>query len=197
MNHTDDDFLFLKLKQGDVGAFETLFQNKRLQLLKFITVYTKSVEVAEELTQEVFVRLWNARENIDVSKNGTSYLYTIAKNLSLNYLRAQTKEATLKSELWERSKRFHSTPEEHIVFKEYMTIFNAILEELPQKKRLIYTMSKQDGKSHDEIAAKLGLSKKTVKNNLSQTLRLIRDRLEPYLEYTIKAILISLTSTFF
>lgn len=197
MNHTDDDFLFLKLKQGDVGAFETLFQNKRLQLLKFITVYTKSVEVAEELTQEVFVRLWNARENIDVSKNGTSYLYTIAKNLSLNYLRAQTKEATLKNELWQRSKRFNSTPEEHIVFKEYMTIFNTILEELPQKKRMIYTMSKQDGKSHDEIAAKLGLSKKTVKNNLSQTLRLIRNRLEPYLEYTIKAILISLTSTFF
>ena len=197
MNQTDDDFLFLKLKQGDVSAFEMLFRNKRVQLLKFIVVYTKSVEVAEELTQEVFIRLWNARENIDVDKNGTAYLYTIAKNLALNYLRAQTKEATLKSELWQRSKRFHSTPEEHIVFKEYLTIFNAILEELPQKKRQIYIMSKQDGKSSDEIAAKLGITKKTVKNNLSQTLRLIRDRLEPYLEYTIKAILIVVTSAFF
>ena len=197
MNQPDDDFLFLKLKQGDVGAFEVLFHNKRVQLLKFIMMYTKSVEVAEELTQEVFIRLWNARENIDVSKNGTAYLYTIAKNLALNYLRAQTKEATLKSELWQRSKQFHSTPEEHIVFKEYLTIFNAILEELPQKKRLIYRMSKEDGKSNDEIAAKLGLSQKTVKNNLSQTLRLIRERLQPYLEYTIRAVIISITSTFF
>lgn len=191
MDHNRDEILFYKLSQGDVGAFEELFQQRRQQIFKFIVMYTKSTTVAEELTQEVFIRLWKSRASINMNQNPKSYLNTIAKNLALNYLRSQTKQARLKEELWERSQRFSSNPEDQLVFKDYQAIFNSILEELPQKKRDIYVLSKHHGKTHDEIATELGLSKKTVKNNLWEAFKLIRTRLEPYLEYTIKFIIIA------
>ncbi|MDG3581185.1 RNA polymerase sigma factor [Galbibacter pacificus] len=197
MKDTDDHFLFIKLKQDDIAAFEAIFSHYRLPILKFIVSYAKSVEVAEELTQETFIRLWESRATLNAQKSCRSFLYTIAKNLSLNYLRSNTKEEILKQELWDRVKMAQANPEERIVFEEYQTIFNQILEELPQKKRTIYIMSKYEGRSNEEIATTLGVTKKTVKNNLWETLRIIKDRLEPYLEYTIRIVLISFFSTFF
>jgi len=187
----------MQLKQNNMAAFEAIFARYRMPILKFIISYTKSAEVAEELTQEVFVKLWDTRKGLKADKNCKSLLFTIAKNLALNHLRAATKEEALKNELWARIQVAHYNPEEKIVFEEYQTIFDEILNELPQKKRTIYLMSKHEGRSNQEIASLLGLTKKTVKNNLWETLRIIKARIEPYLEYTTRVLLISFFSSFF
>lgn len=197
MSTKDDDLLFMQLKQNNMAAFEAIFARYRMPILKFIISYTKSAEVAEELTQEVFVKLWDTRKGLKADKNCKSLLFTIAKNLALNHLRAATKEEALKNELWARIQVAHYNPEEKIVFEEYQTIFDEILNELPQKKRTIYLMSKHEGRSNQEIASLLGLTKKTVKNNLWETLRIIKARIEPYLEYTTRVLLISFFSSFF
>lgn len=191
MNKGMDNIFFKKLKSGNINAFETVFNLYKLPIYQFVLSHTKTIEVSEEITQEVFVRLWENRKKIDPEKNLKSYIYTIAKNLTLSYLREVTKEHSLKEELWNKIGIVRADPENDMIFEEYQFFFEEILNNLPQKKREIYILSKVEGKSNEEIASQLGITKKTVKNNLWETLLIIKRQLTPYLEFTLKTFIIS------
>lgn len=179
-----------KLKKGDPKAFEDLFHIFEYKILSFIVSYTKSIYIAEDITQEVFIKVWNNRKKINPDKNFQSYIFTIAKRMVLNYMRDYMSKTTSLEDQMHREILCKENIESKIIYEEYQYIVEEIVNTFPKKMRSIYIMSRNQGKSHYEIANILGISKKTVKNNLWEALVIIKKHLSPYLEYPISVALL-------
>ena len=184
--HTIDDTLLKPFSKGDRTAFQTIFELMEKRLYGFVFSYTKSEYIAEEIVQEVFIRIWEKREEIKLKGSFSSLLYTMAKNLTLNYLRNASQRAVIRDELWRNVSELREDTESEVIFSEYRDILDDIVDHLPQKKRSIYIMSREEGKTNAEIADIMGISQKTVKNHLWKIFETIKVQLQPHLENTIK-----------
>ena len=183
--HKNDHNLLLSLKNGDKSAFKSIFDFYQKKLNYFIFSITKSEYATEEILQEVFIKIWTQRKKIDTTQSFNSFIYTIARNLTYNYLRGVANRESLKKELFKNVTYFNEQTKNAILSAEYEEIVSKIVDNLPKQKRNIFILSKQDGKSNQEIADLLGISPKTVKNHLWKTLQLIKIQLQPYITETI------------
>ncbi len=158
----------------------------------FVFSILKSDYAAEEVLQEVFIKIWTQREKINLSYSFHSFIYTIARNLTYNYLRTIASRESLKKELWKNITVLSEQTENTILFNEYESLVNTIVEDLPAQKRSIFILSKKEGKTNQEIADLLEISPKTVKNHLWKTLQTIRAKLQPHIDI-ITAVLLLFT----
>lgn len=169
--------LIESLRKGSIFAFDTLFEQYSQRLYLFALKYFKNKEDADELVQEVFVKVWMNRSNLKSEYSFKSYLFSIALNhirkyfnkreLGLRYI--QHLQANLPYEE-------PSTKEED--FEYMLQRVNQIIEELPTRKREIFIKSKLEGKSAKAIAAELGISPGTVDNHISEALSIIRSHFD-------------------
>ncbi|WP_170164524.1 RNA polymerase sigma factor [Sinomicrobium pectinilyticum] len=172
------------LKEGDETAFETIFNLLRERLYYFVFSYTKSEYIADEIVQEVFIRVWQKRETIK-PLTFTTFLFTIAKNLTFNHLRDTLRREAAKEELWKNISSHYEQIETKIRLAEYRSIVNNIVDTLSHQKKIIYHLSREEGKTNTEIAEILGITPKTVKNHLWKIMEIIRTHLRPHLESTL------------
>jgi RNA polymerase sigma-70 factor (ECF subfamily) len=174
----DDHTLVQLLQKGNVTAFDSLFEGYSQKLFGFALKYFKNESDAEELVQEVFVKVWENRQTLKSELSFKSYLFTIA----LNQIRKHfNKKAT--------SLRYLESLQNEPEFTDYQAVnddnyesalqqINLIIEQLPPRRREIFIKSKLDGKSSKEIAAELNISAGTVDNQVSDALRFIRSQLK-------------------
>ncbi|WP_345948957.1 RNA polymerase sigma-70 factor [Mucilaginibacter sp. PAMB04274] len=172
---TDLKLLVSQLRDGNRHAFNSLYRYYSQPLLKKIKTLVKNEEDAQEILQDVFLRLWSARTSLDPERFCKRYLYQIASNLIHNHLRnlalAHKKEAMFSQDVrWEY---FHV--EEQLIEKENEDILNTAIENLSEQCRKVYILSKIDGKSHREISEILKLSIATVNNHMVKGNREIRE----------------------
>ncbi len=173
------------LKKGDTAAFRTIFNTYSKKLYPFVFSMTKSRHATEDIIQEVFIKIWVNRETIDSQNSFNSFIYTIARNLTYNYLRNVANSEYLKQEMWKNISVLNSETENLLQLREYENILSTILKKLPEQKKKIFVLSKKQGKSNQEIAELLEISPKTVKNHLWKTLQLIKTQLQPYISDTV------------
>jgi len=185
-------YLLASLKKGNRAAFEAIFDLYEKRLYYFVFSITKSEYATEEILQEAFIKIWTKKETIDPSRSFESFIFTIAKNLTYNYLRNIANQQSLKEEYWKNISSLNEETKDSILLAEYEDIVNDILQQIPTQKRSIYILSKQQGKSNKEIADLLGITQKTVKNHLWKTLQIIRTQLEPHITDGVYAILFGL-----
>jgi len=185
-------YLLASLKKGNRAAFEAIFDLYENRLYYFVFSITKSEYATEEILQEVFIKIWTKKETIDPKRSFESFIFTIAKNLTYNYLRNIANQQSLKEEYWKNISSLNEETKDSILLAEYEDIVHDILQQIPTQKRSIYILSKQQGKSNKEIADLLGITQKTVKNHLWKTLQIIRAQLEPHITDSVYAILFSL-----
>ena len=171
----------ISLKKGSKESFNVVFNTYQKRLYYFIYAITKSKYNTEEILQAVFIKIWTKRAVIDCSKSFDSFIFTIAKNLTYNHLRAISNRESLKQEVWQNITHISKQTEDELVFSEYTDIINDILLGIPKQKRSIYILSIEEGKSNQEIADLLGISQKTVKNHLWKTLQIIKEQLQPHI----------------
>lgn len=183
LSQSDFDITTLSplLKKGADGAFKKIFDHYERKIYSFIFSMVKSEYVAEDILQDVFVKVWLKRAILNPSLSFDSFIYTIARNLTYNHLRNVASQEALKNELWCNLSVISQETENALLSAEYEDIVNDILLNLPAQKRSIFILSKQQGRNNQEIADLLGITPKTVKNHLWKTLKLIRAQLQPYL----------------
>ena len=173
----DNDLVQL-LTKGNVEAFDSLFEVYSPKLYGFALKYLKSESEAEELVQEVFVKLWEHRQSLKTDYSLKSYLFTVALNrirkyfnkkaISLRYLESLRTENELIDFNLETSNDYENTLHQ----------INIIVEQLPPRRREIFVKCKMDGKSSKEVASELNISSGTVDNQVSEALRYIRSQLD-------------------
>lgn len=187
MEKSDENIngVLISLKNGERWAFREIFETYQKRLYYFVFSITKSNFATEDILQEVFVKVWMKRETINLSCSFDSFIYTITRNHTYNHLRGIASRESLKKEVCRNLKHYNRQTEDSILLAEYQDIVNDILESIPVKKRSIFILSKQQGKSNQEIADLLNISPKTVKNHLWKTLQLIRVQLHPYITDTV------------
>ncbi len=171
---TEDKLLISLLKKGEVKAFDTLFHKYKNKLYHFSFSVLKSEEDSKEIVQETFYRIWKKRFEIDSSKSFKSFLFTISYNLIIDQLRFRLKEKEYRKFL---VYYFESNENKEEKGKDFETLTKKIetaVEELPEKRRRIFKLSRERGFSHKEIASCLGITTKTVENQINLSLRHIK-----------------------
>lgn len=177
-----DQDLVQSLRQGNIAAFETIFHLLERKLHYVIFSYTKSEYVSEEIVQEVFIKIWEKREELDPSRSFIAFIFTMAKNHAFNYMRDALRRKLIREELWVNITVQYEQVENQYLLKEYREIVEKIVAGLPARKQSVYNLSKKEGKTHAEIAEILGMSVKRVKNHLWETSEIIKKELRPYIQ---------------
>jgi RNA polymerase sigma-70 factor (ECF subfamily) len=176
-----DDFeLFRKIKLRERSAFDTLFRKYYTRLCRFSCAFCLSQEDAEESIQEMFIHLWEKAPVINVDTSVKAYLYTSARNHTLNLMTGQRTELRYRSEYSELAS--DDGHDERLSDTEISELIGQGVKVLPEKCREIFILCKQEGLTYEEIATWLNVSEKTVENQMGIALHKLRDFLRPKLQ---------------
>ncbi|RAV30844.1 RNA polymerase sigma factor [Sinomicrobium soli] len=191
--HQLDIEMVKAIKRGDQAAFERFFVLMRKKVYYFVFSYAKSEYVADEIVQEVFIRIWQKRDKIKPATFHT-LIFIMARNLTFNHLRDTMRREVAKEELWNGITEQYDQIETQLFYKEYCKVIAGIVDKLPQQKKKIYRLSRQEGRSNAEIAEMLGITPKTVKNHLWKIMEAIKAGVRPFTEGSLLLILSFLLS---
>lgn len=170
-----------QIREGNIKAFESVFRLYYHPLCLYAASITGRREIAEEIVQELFYLCWKERESLHLFCSLKSYLYKAARNRSLQYLEHQAvchrhEENVHASPSPSRS----PSPEEELEYKELKKIVAQALRRLPERRRQIFRMHRTEGMKYAEIAARLGLSVKTIEAEMTKALQMLRKEIEQY-----------------
>lgn len=155
------------LKNGTHQAFDEVFNCYHAPLKRYLSALLGSESDAQEMSQEVFIRLWTRREEIDPEKNIKWFLYSTAKFLSLSYFRHKKVESRYEEFISTASNHFAISTDDEMIAKELLVLAELTIDKMPPQRQKVFRMRFEQCKSNDEIAAELGLSPETVKSHLT------------------------------
>ena len=173
----DNEFIE-KLREGDVEAFDQVYKRYAEKLYAFSLKYLKSKEEAEELVQSVFLKVWENQKKLKKETSFKSYLFTIAYNEICNIFRRRKYQQNFFSTIYIEGTEASEETEEQINFVFVKEQVDQIVAQLPEKYRKVFMKSRKEGKSTKEISDELNLSKGTVDNYISESLKFIRINLK-------------------
>jgi RNA polymerase sigma-70 factor (ECF subfamily) len=171
--------LLLLLKEGNMVAFDAIYERYCKRLYEFVIRYVKAETDAEEIVQEVFIKIWEYRDKIDIYSSFESFLFTISYNSSISLLRKKVHE----NKYFEYLKSLQNVDQvyeltDEIYFRELNNRMQFLLKELTPRQREIFQLSREDGLTHNEIAKRLGISVNTVKNHMVTVLGFLKSNID-------------------
>ena len=190
----DERLLFSRMSTGDLQAFAEIFYHYSQRIYGFILNKTKSEHLAEEIVQEVFIKLWNKREELADIENYGAYILTMATNKTYDFLRKMASEERLKQQVWSSIQTYSNLTEETLDLNASQALLREAIEQLPPQRKKVFLLSRQEGLSHFEISERLDLSPKTVNNHLVEALRFIKNYIQqkPGTSFTLVMILLKI-----
>jgi len=174
-----DQNLVQLLQKGNVAAFDSLFAIYSRKLYGFALKYFRNETEAEELVQEVFVKVWENRHALKSELSFKSYLFTIALNRIRKYFNKKATSLSYLKSLQPETEFSDNTAIQDNDYESALKQINLIIDQMPPRRREIFLKSKLEGKSSKEIAAELDISAGTVDNQVSEALHFIRTQLKP------------------
>lgn len=169
--------------------FEKVFKEWYKPLCRAAFRLLHEEQATEDIVQEVFVKLWEHRASISFHYSIKSYLYKSVVNSSLNYLKRHQRSFHPDDATWEVIRGGTEDTEEKVFFNETEEKVNVALNILPPACKSVFILSRYEDMSNKEIAETLGISVKTVENQMTKALKLLKERLEPILKSLITIVL--------
>lgn len=175
-----DEELLSQLKQGKRNAFNQIYE--RYYAVLYAHAYRKlqNKEEVRDILQNLFVYIWNNKENLNVNSSLSAYLYTSVRNRILNFIRDTKVRAQYATSLQEFAEKGENLVENQLQEKELIRIVEQEIAQLPPQMRLIFEMSRNLEMSHQEIANELNISSLTVRTQVRNALRILRVKLGTY-----------------
>lgn len=156
------------------SAFKSLYMSYSDRIMRYLVMYVKSGQIAEELVSDVFFALWENRKQLPEISNFDAYIYRIAKFKVLNYLRDNNDQTVDLDEVPIDLFAFtETTPEDDYISRELIDAVNAAIEELPTKSKLAFKLVREDGMKYKDAAEHLGISVKTLEAQLTYAMKKI------------------------
>lgn len=178
------------LAQGSEYAFTQVFDHYRPRIYHAALKFLKSRELAEEIVQEVFLKIWRRREELSQVSNFNAYLFAMGRNLIFDSIKKLSEESAASLEFAYGMTHENST-EKMLLEKQYEELLNEVVEQLPPQQKQVFRLARIEGLSHEVIAEQLSISRFTVKTHMAKALQFIRHRLQHHLSsFAFLAILI-------
>lgn len=184
----NEKMLLALIAQGDENAFRELYDQYFSRLSSYVFKLCKSTYITEDVLQEVFMKLWTSRSVLSQVEIPEAFILSIAKNTTVDWLRKLSKRTTLIDDLKNQVQEYSNDAESKMSVESLQSLIASALSQLSREKQKVFHLSKYIGLSHDEIAHELRLSKSTVKNHLSETIKYIKKNIQPGI--SLKAILL-------
>ena len=169
----------ISLDTGNTVIFEQVFKTHFRSLHAYACTIVKDESTAEEMVQNVFYKLWEKKEQVSVTQSVNAYLYRSVYHECLNYIKHTKVRTSYQADAMHYMKEDDTTSKSRI--HELEQKLQVALNELPEQCRTIFQMSRFDELKYREIADKLGLSVKTVENQMGKALKILRTKLAEFL----------------
>lgn len=166
-----------RIRNGDTKEFESLFRSSYVSLVRYARTLIKDLDTAEEIVQDLFFRLWQDREKLNIESSLNGYLFRSVHNRCLHYIEHNRVVERHAEEMAYSESENQESPSDILNYKELQEKIARILERLPERCGKIFTMSRFEGLKYSEIAEKLSVSIKTVEANMGRALREFRKEL--------------------
>lgn len=185
-----DEELLLLLNTGDQAAFTELYHRHHSGIYNYQLSFVKIPSIAEDLTQEVFLKIWEARERLQVHSSFSAYLYRASRNTAIDFMKKIAADRALQKEIASRMPSlFLETGNTQLQTKEYTILYKQAVDSLPKQRRAVFLLCREEGKTYEEAAGLLGISRHTVKEYMAESLRSLRNFLS---EETKAALLLAI-----
>jgi RNA polymerase sigma-70 factor (ECF subfamily) len=178
MNSVEAKILLKQFKANNKDAINKLYEMFSRKLYNFAFSYLKTEEDALDVVQTVFVNLWDKRKNISDDSNLESYLFTVTKNAVISTFRKKVQEKKYLENLRQTTVLSYNDTDEKYDYEILYEKIQKLIEELPEKRRHIFKLYKEEGLSNKEIAEKLNISVKTVEDHKTKAKHFIKNNLE-------------------
>jgi RNA polymerase sigma-70 factor, ECF subfamily len=173
---SDEMLLNAIATHNDAKALEQLFQRHYAPLCRYVYTIVQCRYTTEEVVSDVFMKIWNQRQVIQIQSSLKAYLLTSVRNLSIDYLRRQARRRTVGTDaIHSDISCSYTSAHDRLVGEEATTIIEAAIERLPRQGKVIFRLSRDGGMKYREIADHLGLSIKTVETHMTRSLVYLRN----------------------
>ena len=166
-----------RIRQGDIGQFESLFRSSYVSLVRYAKTLIKDHDTAEEIVQDLFFRLWQDKEKLNIESSLNGYLFRSVHNKCLHFIEHNRVVDRYAEEMSYRQPEKQESPSDILQYRELQARIAKILERLPERCGQIFYMSRFEGLKYNEIAEKLSVSVKTVESNMGRALKEFRKEL--------------------
>jgi len=174
----NDADLVHRIKYGEKEAYQELFNKYAPKIYHFSLSYLKNDADAEELVQDVFLKVWEKRKILDSTQNIKTYIFKIAINTIYDFIRRKNIENAFNDFAKENYETNSNSTWNTIVLEDMQATLKKLVAQMPEQRRKVYKLSKEDGLSNEEIAQKLKLSKRTVENQLYRAVAFLKEHLK-------------------
>ncbi|GHT60506.1 DNA-directed RNA polymerase sigma-70 factor [Bacteroidia bacterium] len=185
-----DYFCVKCLANGDEDAFVTLYRKYHKKIYYSALNLTRSEVLSQDITQDVFLKIWDTKQTLDPNQNFAAYISVICRNAIFDTFKKAVHEEKIKKEL-QQFANISENPEEEDFYEEYRHILTEAIRNLPPQRRSIFERCKLQEQSYDEVAKSLGISRSTVQDHIVKANKAIREYLQNYGNFSF-AILYSL-----
>jgi RNA polymerase sigma-70 factor (family 1) len=164
--------LLQAMSAGNADAFSRLYKHYASLVYRFIYKYLKSEELTDDLTQEIFIKIWENRSNLSEVQAFKSYLFTLSRNHAINFLRRASVDVTAKGVIL-HSYQPQDSIEDNLQTKQYLEYLNSVLATLSPQSREVFRLCRQEYKSYDEAAEILGITRHAIKKHMVKSMKII------------------------
>ena len=176
-----DSLLIAGLKKASHNSFQKIFELYSNPLFQFSLSYLKSKEAAEDVVQEVFIKIWNQRENIKTDTSFKSYLFTIALNIIRKNFNKLSRVNELKHNVLIDFTEQKFNFDDNTDYQSLLNELDVLISQMPDKRRQVFIKKKIEEKSLKEIAEELSISTKTVEYHITEAMKFLKQEFEKHL----------------
>ncbi len=188
----DELALVKRLKESDSTAFVQLYHQYHHPLYIFILRFVKIPGTAEDILQDVFLKIWEIRDRINPELSFNAYLYRISRNAVFKLLKKAANDSIMQAEILQQLGENAEAPHILLQWKQYHNILQQAISHLPPQRQNVFRLCREEGKTYDEAASQLGISKNTVKEHMVSAMKSIKEYISSHAEISLSLLFLLL-----
>jgi RNA polymerase sigma-70 factor (family 1) len=167
--------LLAGLQRGKSSAFLELYNKYHPAIYHYVLRFVKVPAIAEDVLQDVFLKIWEIRKRIDPDLSFKAYLYRISRNSVFKLMKKMAADESLRLQIMRQLQQNVTNADIEILWQEYEKMFNLAIARLPLQRQKVFRLCREQGKTYEQTAAELGISRNTVKEHMVLAMKFIKN----------------------